>query len=183
MFDNADDIETLEGYWPSCTEGHILMTSRNPQSKDMTTASCEVDVLSRSEGSSMLIWFLRLENTVFEQEIAMKVSDELGGLPLALSQMSGYMKTHRYSMARFLKLYQSEGAAEELSGSTTSLSHYQYKKTLETVWQMSLTSLKDNAKSLVGVCAFLDPDELPESIFTEGSMNLDGYDFLRKPVA
>lgn len=172
----------LNDYWPSCTSGHILMTSRNYQSKDITTGECEVDVLSTKDGSSMLYSLLRLEDARAQQQIAEKLSDELGGLPLALSQMSGYMMTHGYSMSQFLKFYRTGDTADELARSTTSLNHYQYKKTLETCWQISLTTLEQDAKCLVGLCAFLDPDEIAESLFTEGSSKLDGYDYLKKPV-
>ena len=127
----------------------------------------------------MLLSLLRVGDSASQQNIAKEISDELGGLPLALSQMAGYMRTHGYSMSRFLKFYQTEGTADALSGSTTSLNHFQYKQTLETVWQISFTSLSDRAKGLIGLCAFLDPSEIAESFFTEGSVYLDGCDHLK----
>jgi hypothetical protein len=135
----------------------------------------------------MLLSLLRVRDSALQQNIAMEISDELGGLPLALSQMAGYMRTHGYSMSRFLKFYQTEGTADALSGSTadalsgstTSLNHFQYKQTLETVWQISLTTLSDRAKGLIVLCAFLDPSEIAESLFTEGSVYLDGCDHLK----
>ena len=159
------------------------MTSRNPQSQDITTAGCLVDVMSPTEGASMLLSLVKPSDADSQKGVAVEIADELGGLPLALSQMSGYMLQMHYSMERFLNFYKAADNADALLGSANSLNHFQYKKTLENVWQISLNSLGPKARDLVGLCAFLDPDDIPESLFLEGSHSMDGWDFLQRPVA
>ena len=130
----------------------------------------------------MILSLVRPNNSGSQKGVAIDIADKLGGLPLALSQMSGYMLQMHYSMEKFLDFYKMEDHADALLGSGNSLNQFQYQKTLENVWQISLNSLSPRARDLIGLCAFLDPDDIAESLFFEGCRDMDGWDFLRRQM-
>lgn len=84
IFDNADDPKILTDYWPQGS-GSILLTSRDPSSKDMFTRKplgLDLGPLSQKDG---LFLFNHLTTTSNELEVdtARQIVDALGGIPLA----------------------------------------------------------------------------------------------------
>lgn len=97
---------------------------------------------------------------------ALKLSATLGGLPLALSQISGYLSTIEYSIDEFLDMYEEPEQNSDKLLLTMNSESFDYEHTLNTVWDLTLSNLSPTAESLLRVLAFLDPDNIPESLLS-----------------
>ena len=93
IFDNADDPMILADYWPQGS-GSILVTSRDPLAKSIFTrkpSGLDLGPLTQQDGRS-LFNHLTTNFSESEDDTARQISDALGGLPLAISQMAGIIR-------------------------------------------------------------------------------------------
>ncbi|KAF9765875.1 hypothetical protein IL306_001774, partial [Fusarium sp. DS 682] len=174
VFDNADEPERIVKYWPPVSAGSIIVTSRAPMlDMNLTTARCEVELLTNEEGAEMLLSILDLDTQPAAPDLAKTIAANLDGIPLAISQMAGFMRKTRMPMERFLAMYRNKEHAAKLNSENTSIDHYQYRHTLESVWLMSYERLSPEAYVLLCLVAFFFPDHIPEELFlvspSEGS--------------
>lgn len=94
--------------------------------------------------------------------MALQLSAALGGLPLAVAQVSGYLSTINYTIQEFLEVYHETGHNGDDMLFGLEATDCNYDLTLKTVWDMTMTKLNPKAQSLLRVLAFLDPDNIPE---------------------
>lgn len=97
-----------------------------------------------------------------EEEIARELSDTVDGLPLAIATIGGYVNQSGSNLVDFigrLKTSSDAWAASAVSPVN------QYEKNLETVFDIAITELSDNARRMIGILAFLHPDHIPEELF------------------
>lgn len=99
----------------------------------------------------------------------MAITSALGGLPLALSQIGGFIVQRKIPLHDFLPLYNRKSESVDARGTV----NMNYNHTLATVWEMSLSRLSGDAKTLLMFLAFLDPDYITEELFKEGASRLD----------
>ncbi|KAI9846968.1 MAG: hypothetical protein M1837_003324 [Sclerophora amabilis] len=172
IFDNADDPSLLPRHWPHSATGAILTTSRDSMlNTNLISGSCRVEALNKEEGSQMLLSMLSIEDT--DQTTngdVFAIADKLDGVPLYISQMAGFILKTQVSLPTFLTIYHER--REELHRENTSLDHLQYPETMETVWRVSFAKISPDARSFLRICAFLDPDAIPEILFRDGGMVL-----------
>ena len=105
--------------------------------------------------------------------MALDITEVLGGLPLALSQIGGFILQRRLALKDFLPLY--ERNSTKINAKKTQLSAHE--QSLGTVWEMALGQLNEAASTLQKLLAFLDPDSIHEAILTNPVANLDLPDF------
>lgn len=109
--------------------------------------------------------------------LAREITQKLGGLPLALRQISGFFVKKKMSLKDFLSLYNRNAGAINAGG--TRLSDYQH--TLSTVWRMAFRQLTGDASFLQKLLTFFDPDRVDELILTNDKgtkARSDEFDFL-----
>ena len=86
----------------------------------------------------------------------------MGGSPLALAKVGGYVgPPSNYSLTHFLKDFNKKSLfwnCEDVSIVRA------YERSLATVFDIALDELDDNARKLLEVLAFLNPDGVPEDI-------------------
>lgn len=159
VFDNADRPGDVREFWPRHGEGHILVTSRNPQWSDVTEP-LEVDVFKREESRQLL----QRRNADLPDEDANRLATVLGDLPLAVEQAAAWRAETGMATAEYLQLL--EDKRTELLESRPPTG---YDVTVEAAWNVSLDRLKqDNpgALELLEVCAFFSPEPISRSIFS-----------------
>lgn len=162
MFDNADNLEVLKYGWPGGCSGSILVTTRDSSAGfSPATQGLQVHPFNEVDGATAFLSLIREDpNNPQNQALAREISQELGGLPLALSQMSGYIIQQKLVLQKFLPLYKRNRA--KIHNRKAGISDYEH--TLGTVWEMSLSSLTGHAASLQKLLAFLDPDMAHELV-------------------
>ena len=72
-----------------------------------------------------------------DRESALKIAEALGGLPLAINQMSGFILQQRLALQDFLSLYEKNSARIN----KRKVRRTDYEHTLSTVWEVVLTQL------------------------------------------
>ncbi|PLB46258.1 TPR-like protein [Aspergillus steynii IBT 23096] len=170
IFDNADDLGVLKQPWPSSTNGCILLTSRDLTAAfSLASEGCQVTPFDTASGSAALLNIVGLDpSTASNLETAETITSTLGGLPLALTQIGGFIVQRRIPLKDFLPLYNRSSARVDARGTV----NMNYNHTLATVWEMSLSRLSGDAKALLMILAFTDPDCVQESLLTEGALHV-----------
>ena len=179
LLDNADDLALVRDFLPPAGSGHILLTTR-AASMGRLAQALEVDALDREQGALLVLrrtGRLALDATLEQAEerervMALSISQELGGLPLALDQAGAYIEETQYSLPDYLQLYRSQRA--ELLKARGGLVP-DHPEPVATTWSLSFQQVQARsgaAADLLRVCAFLHPDAIPEEIFTEGAASL-----------
>ncbi|EJP62260.1 tetratricopeptide repeat domain-containing protein [Beauveria bassiana ARSEF 2860] len=171
IFDNADDPTMLADYWPQGS-GSILVTSRDPLAKTMFTsrfAGLDLGPLSQQDGLS-LFNHLTVNSNTQEDEAARHISNALGGIPLAISQMAGIIRRQDLTLAEFLVLFIDHEERATLYQTKFDRNLATYRHSLSSVW--AFEKLKPQARKLLELISFLDPDIIGEDLLMEASARL-----------
>jgi len=167
VFDNVDDPENLEDFWP-LGKGSVLLTSRDPFAKNNPyTAMAGID-LSPFNEEDAAEFLVRLTNTETNATAeppaeALAIAHRLGGLPLGLTQMAGLINRKDYTLGEFLRKYDEKSLAKlhSFKGSWQSNS---YEHTIASVW--ALDRLEEKSRRILEMMSLLDPDGVKETVLT-----------------
>ena len=105
-----------------------------------------------------------------EHNTAQKISEVLGGIPLAISQMAGIIRRQDLTLSEFLELYTDHEEHASLYETKFDTNLITYPHSLSTVW--AFEKLKPHARQLLELISFLDPDSIGEDLLIEASMVL-----------
>lgn len=185
IFDNADDQYALTDYWPLQGSGSVLITSRDPLAKTFfSTMSSGLDLepFNDQDGSSLL---KRLTHDVddgedYNQQISERIVHDLGGLPLAITQMAGVIRRQDLRLVEFMESYEDVSEHAALHKLKYQMGRGTYSHTISSVW--ALESLNPGTKSLIGALAFVDPDRIQEFMLTNVPLDLCMENFPTKPA-
>ena len=135
-----------------------------------------MEVLDDDDGSDMLLKALDLDHiSLNDEDHASAISKAFGGLPLALTQISGFIRQRKMSLREFLPLYERYSAkidARKTPGSD-------YENTLSTVWHVSFEKLTETSTRLLNLLSFFDSDGISEDILLQSFQNIgDDFSFL-----
>src|SRR6266550_2987345 len=179
LLDNADDLALVRDFLPPAGRGHTLLTTR-AASMGRLAQRIEVDALDSEPGALLLLRradrlapdapLEQAESS--ERGIALQITQELGGLPLALDQAGAYIEETHCSLADYLQLSHSQRA--DLLKARGGLVP-DHPEPVATTWSLSFAQVQERstaAADLLRVCAFLHPDAIPEEIITEGAAAL-----------
>lgn len=178
VFDNVDSIDLLLQMWSSNGKGSILITTRSSSiAWKMAANVIHLQSFGRDQGVRTLTTLTGI--TLFndeEREAAEAIVDQLGGLPLAIVQISDFIRDRQYSFSEFLPLYRS--SAKRIIAKGEPLSEYNY--TIGTVWELSLQMLSKDARTLQQLLSFLEPDGIEEELLVKNDERLseDCFEFL-----
>ncbi|KAJ7644949.1 hypothetical protein FB45DRAFT_999807 [Roridomyces roridus] len=168
LFDNADDPKLkLSPFFPQCTHGNIIITSRNPQLTAYGPAShSQVGDLDDETAALLLLARAVKEHTDENYKLAVDIVQELSCLPLAIVQAGAYIAKFKCLM-NYLSLYRQN--KEELLRQHPDQTLDNYEWTVYTTWQISFEKLSPVAAHLLQLCALLHHSNIPESIFVKAT--------------
>ena len=135
--------------------------------------SAHLQALDTAIGAEMLLQLTGhdLESAANRAEAA-KISDTLGGLPLALTQISAFISQRQLPLADFIPLYRKNSTRIDAKKDFGA----EYEHTLSTVWEVALKGLSGDAKYLQELLAFFDPNTVHEVVLLEGSKTLSAVE-------
>jgi tetratricopeptide (TPR) repeat protein len=179
LLDNADDLTLVRDFLPPAGRGHTLLTTR-AASMGRLAHALEVEALDNEPGALFLLRRIGQlapdaplkQAEANERAIALSISQELGGLPLALDQAGAYIEETQCSLVDYLSLYRTQRAELLKERGGLVLDH---PEPVATTWSLSFAQVAKRsagAADLLRVCAFLHPDAIPEEIITEGAAEL-----------
>lgn len=179
VLDNADTLSLLSDFLPESGHGHLLLTTR-AQATGKIAVNLPVEKMDVSEGIQLLLHRAKLlapgesqDNlSAAVRKTARQLVKELDGLPLALDQAGAYIEETSCSLPEYLALYQQHHAI--LLNRQSSISA-DYSHTVASTWSLSFQQVEQEnpaAAELLRLCAFTEPDAIPEIILTEGASYL-----------
>jgi hypothetical protein len=173
VFDNVDNLDIITDYLPRRGNGAVLVTSRDPSAKTYFFSSgfgIDMDPLSTAE-SVTLLSRLTMQNdkveTEDEQNASEAVAKIVDGLPLAMTQMAGFIRRRHLLIREFVSLYANDARYAEIREIGNPELSYRYGYTLATAFNFQ--DLSHDAMELLQVLAFLSPDRISEYIFLQPS--------------
>jgi hypothetical protein len=161
VLDNIDEM--LYALPPSGSAGSVLITSRNFNiCSNITATSFEVQPFNSETSVSALLSFVGQKDcTDSERASAAEITQALGGLPLAIKQVSGFIVQQRLNLEGF-QLYKRNSIFDQM---------------LRTIWERAISQLSGPPLTLQTLLSFLDPNGVHESVLYNGSESLLNIDF------
>ncbi len=179
ILDNADEPALLPDFLPPVLGGHLLLTTRAralgglAQCIELTTFSPQQGALFLLRRSGRLAPQAPLAQASSDEcAQALAISQELGGLPLALDQAGAYLEETGTGLAGYLPIFQQRRA--ELLRQRRSLLK-DHPDPVATTWSLAferVAAKNPAAADLLRLCAWLAPDAIPEELITEGAAHL-----------
>ena len=179
MLDNADDLSLVPAFLPPALGGHLLLTTR-AFAVGHLASRLEVDTLSAEQGALFLLRRASLiaPDATLEhvspkpRDLAIQVSQELGGLPLALDQAGAYLEATGTALAAYQQIYQQHRTALLAQRRAQGADH---PEPVASTWSLSFARVEATnpaAADLLRLCAYLAPDAIAEEILTQGAAHL-----------
>jgi hypothetical protein len=171
VFDNADDPDILYDWLPDQGPGCILVTSKYPCIKEATyrfEKGYEVEPFSPTLGGNMLISLSGREKEQDSSEASARIVKALGGVPFAISQMSGIIRQKHLTLKEFEGWYEED--SKHLHGLKVTTGPSNYRHTIATAW--TVEQLSAPALALLQVLSLLDPDRIPEEVLMKGAKDV-----------
>ncbi|KAI0104342.1 P-loop containing nucleoside triphosphate hydrolase protein [Nemania sp. FL0031] len=168
IFDNVEDAEDLNQYWPQDSSGKVIVTTRNPElGFQLTGDQIDIHPFSPEEGRKCVLSLTSWPGGVSSDPAsAEELSNELGGLPIGIVQMVALMRKRKTPIKRFLEDYrQNKSAYHDKEVVSMTGIYPEIKPTIGSNWTMSFDSLQDRSKSLLGILSLLSPDSIPQELF------------------
>lgn len=169
IFDNADNLEDIIDFVPQNGNGSVLVTSRDPFAKEQffsNGSGIDLEPLSTAESATLLRKLIvPRESSANKDECdaSLELAKQLDGLPLAMTQMAGFIRRRHLSMREFVSSYGNDARYAEIHGMSHPAQEHRYGYTLATTY--NLQGLSSSTMDLVRILAFLSPDRIREDIF------------------
>jgi hypothetical protein len=141
--------------------GSILVTSRS----SLWTDAIEVGPLPTEVATALLI----ARTKQADETAAAELAAELGCLPLALEQAGAYMTETKEPMRGYLAMLRQRPAAVLAEGIPID-----YPRTVASTIALSFHRIRRESRTasdILGVCAFLAPEEIPITLLSAGALS------------
>lgn len=159
MFDNVDDIELLQEFWPIHCVGNVILTSRDPFTSFESQISHSIRVEPFCKGQS---YELFCKTTCYDTRTSCPPQlnhflDQWGGMPIALAQIGGYIRENQLSLKDFIGIYTHAQSASQLHAQKPDT--WQYKHSIATAF--SIDQLDAQSKEVLCALTYFDPERIP----------------------
>ncbi len=166
VFDNANEPVEVRDYLPQAGQGHVLITSRDPDWSEVAEPLA-ITTWQRDESVAFL-----LKRTKQKDEAAANaLTEALGDLPLALEQAAANIGESGSSLASYLKTLRKHTREVLRRGKAPA----GYHATVATTWELSFAKVakeSETAEQLMNLCAFLAPDDIGREMLRGGVKHL-----------
>lgn len=106
-----------------------------------------------------------------EQQLAREISAFVGGLPVAIAHVAGYVSYSRYSLEEVIETFRewrkrtgvATDEADDLPATFREAS-FSYDGMLEMVWEVTLRELSQDARDVLNILAYLNCATVPRNM-------------------
>ncbi|KAJ7292146.1 hypothetical protein C8J57DRAFT_1458652 [Mycena rebaudengoi] len=182
LFDNADDVQLdISKFFPHCTFGNILITTRNQELCIHASAGSRVSDMEAEDAKDLLLQLAyqdrsdkqeKLSSEV-QEKLAVAIVKELHCFALAISQAGGYIHA-RGKLSGYLKLYQSH--RDQLLQHVEIQRQDQYGLAVYATWNLSYKKLSSPGRTMLQICSSLHHKGILEQMFEKASMSQQDLD-------
>lgn len=164
VFDNAVVYQDIKEYVIRGS-GSIIITTQTADFEQVFKKQLEIKAMNDEDGAGLLLSHLRasaayMKACPVDRETAKQVSMLVGGLPLAVAHIAGYLRGSKESMVTFIEMFKSREISKIWRKGNMPTTH-DYDKSLGTVFKIALKALSTDARHLMDIFAFLSPDNIP----------------------
>ena len=177
VFDNALNATAILEYLPQDRDSHVLITSQNPNWREMAV-TVPIPVLPTYAAAELLL----LRTGQSAKRDAASLAEEMGCLPLALTQAAAYIEETQIPFGRYLNLFRQ--VHRDLWAKEPPPDDYH--ATVSTTWRLALDRIQETSQlavALLNLIAFLAPEDIPHDLLRMGmqpSSELDFIDAIRR---
>jgi tetratricopeptide (TPR) repeat protein/transcriptional regulator with XRE-family HTH domain len=179
ILDNADNLEMVSHFIPLAGKGHVLLTTR-ANSTGTIALRIEIEKMDLDEGVVFLLRRMKyLKDRVGLERVpekmlqqAQNIVEIVDGLPLALDQAGAYVEETGCTLSDYLKFFKTRRKRLLRKRGDNASGH---PEPVSTTWSLSFEKVEQAnpaAADLLRLCAFLHPDEIPESMIVKGASKL-----------
>jgi len=186
VIDNADDLEMdITKYFPSGSNGHILVTTRNPEvaESQATIGSFCFRGMDPEEATALLLrsahMFSAETSNDQSKALARGIASELGYLALALTHAGATIRRHIYTLDKYLHYYLG-WRREMMSQSTIDDAD---DANIITTWEIPFRKIEArrsvdyrDAVDIMHIFAFMHFESIPENVFQAFWNSANGAD-------
>jgi DNA-binding CsgD family transcriptional regulator len=165
VYDNIEDMNLLEKYLPNT--GHILVTSRNYN----VSNGVELNTMNLEEATELFnnITPTHIQQTTDYKNNLKSLLQELGFLPLTLSQAAAYISENMMQISEYLSIYNTE--RDNLLSHQISLPMDQHESTYIS-WDISfdkIMQLSDSKEllNILNIIAYCNPSHIPKMLIKQ----------------
>jgi hypothetical protein len=179
IFDNVDNFDIISDYVPYYGSGSVLITSQDPITKEpffSNTAKIQLEPLSTADSATLLrklIANAEVAQSPDEQNASVELVNHLNGLPLAITQMAGFIRRRHLSIRELVNLYTTDAQHTEIYDLGNPIQEHRHGYTFATTYNFQGLSL--NATKLLQLLAFMNLDRVQEYIFVNPQASEKGY--------
>ncbi|KAG5351242.1 hypothetical protein C0989_007302 [Termitomyces sp. Mn162] len=177
IFDNADDPDLdLWQFFPVCSHGNILITSRNEACTRYGHEHCyKVGNMTVEDSLSILLKASHRSNlSASEHTVAKELVQELGCLALAIVQTGGYLNYNKHvKFDQYLENYKQN--KPRYLGQVRTYNMDSYALSVFATWDLSYQKLDRKAKQVLMLCSVLHYAKVPVEIFKRAWNALTQY--------
>jgi predicted ATPase len=178
ILDNADELSLVQEFLPVHRLGRLLMTTRSAATGEVAKPLA-VERLTSDVGALFLLRragrlapeALLAAASPEDQAAARAVTEELGGLPLALDQAGAYLEEMQLTPGEYLSLYQQAGRSLRARRGELAADHASVTVTFSLAFE-KVAATSPAAAEFLRLCAFLHPSGIPEEMLIEGAAEL-----------
>ncbi|HEX3875906.1 MAG TPA: FxSxx-COOH system tetratricopeptide repeat protein [Bryobacteraceae bacterium] len=180
ILDNADELAVIQSLLPNQGSGHMLFTTQ-ARAGGSLAEFVPVRYMPPEDGALLLLRRAgviakdgRLSDaTEADRQLALQISKELGGLPLALDQAGAFIEETPSTLSEYAEFYACQKSSL-LAERGTSGDHASSVTVTFSLAFAKIAAVSPAAAELVRLCAFLASDAIPEEIFTAGEASCLG---------
>ncbi|KAF8602169.1 FabD/lysophospholipase-like protein, partial [Ceratobasidium sp. AG-I] len=178
VLNNADNPKlSLHEFFPPCTHGGILITTRNQQMRTHTyepRSFCSVGGMLPVDALALMLRASGTGGDEHETEIASTLVKDLGYFALAVVQAGAYMRTTQCGIVQYQKLFQA--AHEHLLREHGIDQTDEYGMSVITSWEISFRQLSSSATQLLHMLSFMHHEGISETFFEVACVRVLSYE-------
>ena len=168
VFDNVTDWDNISPFLPTSSKASrtsIIVTTQKSSEWSLNHA-LQLEPFDKEIGSDLLLRQLKSppssKDCAADREKAREISDLVGGLPLWLGQVSGYINLARCTLAEYIAIHMA--SSDLLGGRNKGSNEWTYERAVETTFDITMKELSEDSTDLLFMLAFLNSDNIREDL-------------------
>ncbi|KAF8598126.1 hypothetical protein BDV93DRAFT_353241 [Ceratobasidium sp. AG-I] len=178
VLNNADDPKlNLQQFFPKCTHGDILVTTRNQEMRTHTRGTghfCRVGGMLPEDALELMLRVSPVEGEHDAVSMATTLAEQFGYFALAIVQAGAYMHTTECGLVEYLKIFQKARAEVLRRGLIQQQDDHELS--LFTSWEVSFRQLSPRSTQLLHIMSFFHHEGISAAIFEAASTRTLSYE-------
>lgn len=168
VFDNVERGVLLGDHIPSIGNGSILVTSRDPESQfGLAGEGLKIESFTPDEARNFLLAQLpSLDSSEETLDTANMLVTQLGGLPLGIKQMAGFMRETCCSIRDLLAMIEDAEQHRKIRSYEGVFTDFGYPNAIASALDVPLSRLDTPTFNLLALFSTLDPDGIQDTVTT-----------------